>query len=189
MPSGYAQGRARTQAATQRSGNTVSSHALRWSAVIPGALLFGARPAFADVPVALVFVLAPFVAWWATIAGLIFEGFCIWRFLGVNWRRSAAGVLAANFFSTVIGVIPIMILGVPIQLGLESALAGTEPMMQLVAGFGTAQLLLPVINAAIELPVLFLFGVPRSWRSAKIIYAANFVSIALLMGALALHQK
>lgn len=125
------------------------------------------------MPVFLVFLLRPYVAWWAAILGVIFEGFCVWRFLGLDWVRTVAGVIVANIVSTAIGVIPIYFFGFAIEMALRNAMTGTEPMAQVLVGFGIAQFLLPVINTAIELPVLMLFGVSRKWRSAKIIYAAN----------------
>lgn len=170
-----------TKAAGRQGLNTISLRALGWFIAIPCVLLLDIPPALGDVPVVFVFLVRPFQAWWATILGVLFEGFCVWRFLGLSWVRTVTGVIVANIVSTVLGVIPIWFFGLAIELALRRAMAGTDPMTQVLAGFGIAQLLLPVINTAIELPVLILFGAPRKWRSAKIIYAANFVSVALLI--------
>lgn len=167
--------------ATKQRLRTVSLRVFVWAIAIPCMLFLGMPQAFADVPVVFIFLTRPFVAWWATILGLVFEGFCVWRFLGLNWARTAGGVITANIVSTVTGVIPIYFVGSSIEVALRKAMAGIEPTAQILVGFGIAQILLPVVNTAIELPVLMLFGVPRKWRSAKIIYAANFASVALLI--------
>lgn len=93
-------------------------------------------------------------------------------------------MLVTNIVSTVLGVIPIYFFGFAIEMVLRKAMGGTEPMVQMLVGFGAAQFLLLAINTAIDQPVLMLFGVPRKWRSAKIVYAVNFLSVALLIWTL-----
>lgn len=151
------------------------------------ALLAGTRPALADIPVVWVFAVAPTISFWATAAGLVFEAFCVWRFLGLDWRRSIVGVVAANVVSTLLGAILIVIVGLPIELALRNGLAGHEPRTQILVGFSIAQVLIPALNTAIEMPMLFKVGVRWEWRSAAVLYGANFVSVGILIWPLLLR--
>lgn len=143
--------------------------------------LAGATPAFANMPVAFVFAWLPITALGMTIVGALIEAVAVWRFLGLSWYRALAAVIIANVVSIVVGVILIPQIGVPIELGLRTMLADAEQQTQILVGFAIAQMLLPAVNTAIELPVLVMFGVRWRWRSAAIIYAANLVTVALLI--------
>lgn len=77
-------GRPRNQFAPRADTPLPGCRALGWLIVFSCVLVFDIRPAFADTLVFLVFLIRPYVAWWAAILGAIFEGYCVWRFLGLN---------------------------------------------------------------------------------------------------------
>jgi hypothetical protein len=60
------------------------------------AVLAGTRPALADFPSYWVYLFDSFSAWWATILGMLLEGFFVWIFLKVRWYWAFTGVVIAN---------------------------------------------------------------------------------------------
>jgi hypothetical protein len=149
-------------------------------ATLCGATLF-ATAAQANAPVALVFKIAPADAWWGTILGVLFETVCVWYLLIPHWRKALTAVAVAHLVSGLLGVVPLIVFGHPLESVVRNAVAAAEPSSQTLIGFLLAQLLLPAIDTVIELPVLALFGAPWERRSAVIVYGMNFMSIAVLI--------
>jgi hypothetical protein len=90
-------------------------------------------------------------------------------------------VIAAKLISTVVAIIALSIIGGPIENILGGALRSYEQTTRFFAGLAIEAVLLASMHTAIELPILVRFGVRREWRSALIIFAANFFSVGLLV--------
>jgi hypothetical protein len=137
--------------------------------------------AYAYMPVYYAFLVAPFTAWWAALLGLAVEWFCVAYFLNQSWARALGIVVFANIVSTFAVVVLILLLGVPAETFIRDLLSGIERsvVLYLIIAFG--QIIILAVSTIIEAPIMFGCGVRRQLRSWMIIFAANFVSVSLLL--------
>lgn len=134
-------------------------------------------PALANTlafPLAMILALAP-VFWTGLFAVTVAAEMVLYgRFLGLTIAGAVFGALIANLVSAVVGAFPIVFVGAPLEEYLSSRPIGIDRAW--LIGLLVAAVLIPLVNAVLEYPVMRWFGAAPGRRTFTIVYATNFAT-------------
>lgn len=140
-------------------------------------------PASANImvyPSAVSFAVAPFL--WLPFfeAVMVAESIVYAEFLDLDVGNALFGAHLANIFSALVGALPIIVIGAPIEEFLRVLPISSK--LALLMGSMIAAVTIPLINTTLEYPLLRLFGVRRGLRSFKIILLTNVATTLPYVG-------
>ncbi|SRR6266446_494680 len=113
-----------------------------------------------------------YAVWWVVVTGLVIEGvvyFFAWR---RGFWRTVALTLGVNFASAIAGV--------AVSFG-SQVFMYTPPAVMIAFVWSYAPLILAVTVTIEYFTGVFVFSLPRSWRTVWVFVAANVPSVALAL--------